>query len=80
MKATRRTPSPSNKTLIETITVSATATFARHRIGMSRQFPATLTIADANIQFKEWADDIFKAYPVAPESVSIRFKGETWNY
>ena len=80
MKAIKRTTPLNAKTVIESITVSATVTFIDYRIGVHRYFPASLTIADADIQFKEWAHNLFKAYPTAPIEIEIKYGNSVWSY
>lgn len=85
MKAIKRTPSLSTNTVIETITAVAhitmmDGTWKRY----SRQFSASLSVADADKEFKEWADNIDLAHDEDVLAIDIRVKdlknSPVWSY
>lgn len=85
MKAIKRITPLIPFTVIETITAVAhitmmDCTWKRY----SREFPASLTVADADKEFKEWADNIDLSHNDDVLAIDIRVKelknSPVWSY
>ena len=85
MKATKRYTSLIPFTVTETMTAVAhitmmDGTWKRY----SRQFSASLSVADADKEFKDWADNIDLAHNEDVLAIDIRVKGlknsPVWSY